>query len=243
MFKLIVLALTLCAGAAHGQSALHTDLPLSYLEQTQSDSRNQPLVIFLHGFGSNEQDLFGLRDELPPTWSYLSVRAPGTVDEDGYRWFRKTPGNGDYDGETVDLQSSARLIEDFVAQATAKYHTQSDRVFLVGFSQGAIMSYEVGLRQPQMLRGIAALSGSVLPVLKAQLKTQFKPDEQLGKLAIFIGHGTLDQALPYASATRANEVLSGLGLKPEFHGYPGMTHTISNAEVQDLKNWLQKSLP
>lgn len=139
---------------------------------------------------------------------------------------------------TEDLQSSARLIKDFVGKATAKYHTQPDRVFLVGFSQGAIMSYEVALRDPELVRGIAALSGSVLPVLKAELK----PDPRLEPLAIFIGHGTLDQALPYASATRANEVLEKIGLKPEFHTYPGMNHTVSAAEIQDLKAWLEKSL-
>ncbi|OAE13315.1 phospholipase [Pseudomonas simiae] len=238
MFKLFALALTLMAGVAHADATLHTDLPLAYLEQTQSDSRNQPLVIFLHGFGSNEQDLFGIKDALPSSWTYLSARAPMPVDPNGYRWFTKTAGDGDYNGETADLQRSARLIEDFVGKATAKYHTQSDRVFLVGFSQGAIMSYEVGLRQPELVRGIAALSGSVLPVLKAELN----PNESLGKLAIFIGHGTLDQALPYVSATRANEVLVGLGLKPEFHGYPGMPHTVSEAEVQDLKAWLEKTL-
>lgn len=237
MLKLFALALTLVASAAHADSTLHTDLPLAYLEQTQGDARNQPLVIFLHGFGSNEEDLFGIKDALPSTWTYLSVRAPMPVEPRGYRWFTKTD-EPDYNGETADLQSSAKLLEDFVGKATAKYHTQSDRVFLVGFSQGAIMSYEVGLRQPELVRGIAALSGSVLPVLKAQLK----PDESLGKLAIFIGHGTLDQALPYASGTRANEVLVGLGLKPEFHGYPGMNHTISEVEVQDLKGWLEKSL-
>ncbi len=238
MFKLFALALTLMAGVAHADATLHTDLPLAYLEQTQSDSRNQPLVIFLHGFGSNEQDLFGIKDALPSTWTYLSARAPMPVDPNGYRWFTKTSGDAEYNGETADLQRSAKLIEDFVGKATAKYHTQSDRVFLVGFSQGAIMSYEVGLRQPALVRGIAALSGSVLPVLTAELK----PNESLGKLAIFIGHGTLDQALPYGAATRANEVLVGLGLKPEFHGYPGMPHTVSAAEVQDLKAWLEKTL-
>ena len=238
MLKLFALALTLVAGAVHADDTLHTDLPLAYLEQTQADVRNAPLVIFLHGFGSNEEDLFGLKDALPPTWTYLSARAPMPVDARGYRWFAKKPGDGDYDGETADLQRSARLIEEFVTQATAKYHTRSDRVFLVGFSQGAIMSYEVGLRKPTLVRGIAALSGSVLPVLKAELK----PDAALSGLAIFIGHGTLDQALAYASATRANEALVGVGLKPEFHGYMGMPHTISEAEVQDLKAWLEKSL-
>ncbi|MBP1124108.1 MULTISPECIES: alpha/beta hydrolase [Pseudomonas] len=238
MLKLFALALTLVAAAAHADSNLHTDLPLSYLEQTQGDARNQPLVIFLHGFGSDEEDLFGIKDALPSTWTYLSARAPTPVDPHGYRWFTKTTGERDYNGETADLQRSAALIEDFVRKATVKYHTQSDRVFLVGFSQGAIMSYEVGLRKPELLRGIAALSGSVLPVLKAELK----PDDALGRLAIFIGHGTLDQALPYASATRANEVLVRLGLKPQFHTYEGMNHTISEAEVQDLKAWLESNL-
>ncbi|MBM9488809.1 alpha/beta fold hydrolase [Pseudomonas sp. ICBG1301] len=238
MFKLFALTLALLAGTAQADATLHTDLPLSYLEQTQGEARNQPLVIFLHGFGSNEEDLFGIKDALPSTWTYLSVRAPMPVDPSGYRWFARKPGDGDYDGETADLQRSARLIEDFVTQATAKYHTQSDRVFLVGFSQGAIMSYEVGLRKPGLVRGIAALSGSVLPVLKAELK----PDAALDKLAIFIGHGTLDQALPYTAATLANDVLLGLGLKPEFHGYMGMPHTVSEAEVQDLKAWLEQSL-
>ena len=238
MLKLFTLALSLLAGAAQADATLHTDLPLSYLEQTQGEARNQPLVIFLHGFGSNEEDLFGIKDALPSTWTYLSARAPMPVDPHGFRWFTKTTDDVDYNGETADLQRSAKLIEAFVTQATAKYHTQPDRVFLVGFSQGAIMSYEVGLRQPQLIRGIAALSGSVLPVLKAELK----PDQRLNQLAIFIGHGTLDQALPYASATRANEVLTGLGLKPEFHGYPGMNHTVSEAEVEDLKAWLEKSL-
>ena len=238
MLKLFALALALVAGAAHADDTLHTDLPLAYLEQTGGDARNEPLVIFLHGFGSNEEDLFGLKDALPSTWTYLSARAPMPVDARGYRWFAKKPGDGDYDGETADLQRSAKLIEDFVTQATTKYRTRSDRVFLVGFSQGAIMSYEVGLRKPALVRGIAALSGSVLPVLKAELKA----DAALDKLAIFIGHGTLDQALPYAAATRANEVLQAVGLKPEFHGYMGMPHTISEAEVQDLKAWLEKSL-
>ncbi|MBV4481726.1 alpha/beta hydrolase [Pseudomonas khavaziana] len=238
MLKLFALALTLVASAVHADSTLHTDLPLAYLEQTQGDARNQPLVIFLHGFGSNEEDLFGIKDALPSTWTYLSVRAPMPVEPRGYRWFTKTPGDGEYDGVPADLQSSARLIGEFVTKATAKYHTQSDRVFLVGFSQGAIMSYEVALRDPELVRGIAALSGSVLPMLKSALK----PDESMGKLAIFIGHGTLDQALPYTSATRAYEVLAALGLKPEFHGYPGMNHTISEAEVLDLKAWLEKNL-
>ena len=115
MLKLIALTVALFTGAAQAEDVLHTDLPLPYLEQTQSDARNEPLVIFLHGYGSDEADLFGLKDRLPSTWTYLSARAPMPVEGGGYRWFRKKPGDGDFDGETADLQSSAKLIEAFVA--------------------------------------------------------------------------------------------------------------------------------
>jgi phospholipase/carboxylesterase len=238
MLKFLAMALLLASSAAQAQSSLQTDLPLQYLEQANPDSRNQPLVIFLHGYGSNEEDLFGIKDQLPAQYTYVSVRGPQALDEDSYQWFHKK-GEGAYDGETADLNSSARLIADFITQATAKYHTQSDKVFLVGFSQGAIMSYEVGLRHPEWVRGIAALSGKVLPVLRSELKA----DKKRERLAIFIGHGTADQRLPYTDGSEADNLLQRLGLKPEFHAYPGIGHTITANEMQDLNSWLLKLNP
>ena len=125
MLKLFALALTLLAGAAHADSTLHTDLPLAYLEQTQSDARNQPLVIFLHGFGSNEDDLFGIKDALPSTWTYLSVRAPMPVDPHGYRFVEadcpeRVRGDIDYTTAVQDLnrdkqQTFERMINEEMA--------------------------------------------------------------------------------------------------------------------------------
>lgn len=234
MIKFFALSMLLASTVVQAQTPLLDDLPLHYLEQAGADSRNRPLVIFLHGSGSNEEDLFGIKDELPADYTYLSVRAPQTAEEGSYQWFNKK-GDGPYDGVTDELDSSAKLIGEFIVKAAAKYHTQADKVFLVGFSQGAIMSYEVGLRHPQAVRGIAALSGKVLPVLRSQLKA----DKRLDSLAIFIGHGTADRRLPYSDSSEAYSLLQSLSLKPEFHAYPGIGHTISDSEMQDLKRWLQ----
>lgn len=140
---------------------------------------------------------------------------------------------------TEELADSASLIGQFVRAAVAKYHTQPDKVVLVGFSQGAVMAYEVGLRHPQSVRGIAALSGKILPVLAAQVKN----NPALQRLGIFIGHGTADQRLPYSDGIEANHLLQGLSLKPQFHAYPGMGHSISEAEINDLSRWLQGLYP
>jgi phospholipase/carboxylesterase len=238
MLKILALLTLLASAAVHAQTPLQTDLPLKYLEQSNVDSRDQPLVIFLHGYGSNEQDLFGIKDELPKQYTYLSVRAPMVMQEGSYQWFRKK-GEGAYNGETDDLKSSGQLLLDFVAQATKKYHTDPDKVFLVGFSQGAIMSYEVALRHPDAVGGIAALSGRILPVLRSELI----PDEKRQSLAIFIGHGTADKRLPYSDGTEANSLLQSISLEPEFHAYQGVGHTISAEEIEDLGAWLQRLNP
>jgi phospholipase/carboxylesterase len=238
MLKILALLTLLASTAVHAQTPLQTDLPLKYLEQTTPDSRDQPLVIFLHGYGSNEQDLFGMKDELPASYTYLSVRAPMVMEEGSYQWFRKK-GEGAYNGETDDLKASGQLLLDFIAKAARKYHTVPDKVYLVGFSQGAIMSYEVALRHPEAVGGIAALSGRILPVLKAELK----PDEKRQSLAIFIGHGTADKRLPYSDGTEANSLLQSVSLEPEFHAYQGVGHNISAEELQDLSAWLQRLNP
>jgi phospholipase/carboxylesterase len=238
MLKFLALLTLLASATVHAQTPLQTDLPLKYLEQTNADSQNQPLVIFLHGYGSNEQDLFGIKDDLPAPYTYLSVRAPITMEEGSYQWFRKK-GEGAYNGETDDLKTSGQVLLDFIAQAAKKYHTEPDKVVLVGFSQGAIMSYEVALRHPEALGGIAALSGRILPVLKSALK----PDEKRQSLAIFIGHGKEDNRLPYKDGTDANSLLQSISLTPEFHGYEGLGHSISAAEIEDLNAWLQRLNP
>ncbi|MDR6927603.1 alpha/beta hydrolase-fold protein [Pseudomonas sp. BE134] len=238
MLKFLALLTLLASATVHAQPPLQTDLPLKYLEQTNADTQNQPLVIFLHGYGSNEQDLFGIKDDLPASYTYLSVRAPMTLEEGSYQWFRKK-GEGAYNGETDDLKTSGQVLQDFIAQAAKKYHTEPDKVVLVGFSQGAIMSYEVALRHPEAVGAIAALSGRILPVLKSALK----PDEKRQALAIFIGHGKEDNRLPYKDGTEANSLLQSISLTPEFHGYEGLGHSISAAEVEDLNAWLQRLNP
>jgi len=238
MLKILALLTLLASATVHAQTPLQTDLPLKYLEQSTVDSRDQPLVIFLHGYGSNEHDLFDIKDQLPTQYTYLSVRAPMVMQEGSYQWFRKK-GEGAYNGETDDLKSSGQLLLDFVAQATKKYQTDPDKVFLVGFSQGAIMSYEVALRHPDAVGGIAALSGRILPVLRSELI----PDEKRQSLAIFIGHGTADKRLPYSDGTEANSLLQSISLEPEFHAYQGVGHTISAEEIADLSAWLQRLNP
>ena len=238
MLKMFALLTLLVSSAVQAQTTLQSDLPLNYLEQVHADAEPRPLVIFLHGYGSNEADLIGMKFQLPAQYNYLSVQAPMALGEGRFQWFRKK-GEGAYNGETDDLKVSSQKLRDFIAQATKKYHTRPDKVYLIGFSQGAMMSYEVGLRPPVVVGGFAALSGRLLPVLKSQLKA----DQPLLPVNIFIGHGTADDPVPYQHGAEAKALLETLGYKPQFHAYPGVGHSISAAELRDLNGWLQQLNP
>ncbi|VEF10447.1 phospholipase/carboxylesterase [Pseudomonas fluorescens] len=238
MLKMFALLTLLVSSAVQAQTTLQSDLPLKYLEQVHADAEPRPLVIFLHGYGSNEADLIGMKFQLPAQYNYLSVQAPMALGEGRFQWFRKK-GEGAYNGETDDLKVSSQKLRDFITQATKKYHTRPDKVYLIGFSQGAMMSYEVGLRPPAVVGGFAALSGRLLPVLKSQLKA----DQPLLPVNIFIGHGTADDPVPYQNGAEAKALLETLGYKPQFHAYPGVGHSISAAELRDLNGWLQQLNP
>lgn len=236
MSKWLVLMVLLCSSLVHAGEAVQRDLPLNYLEQTQPGSNNQPLIIFLHGHGGSENDLFGLKDSLPARYTYLSVRAPMTLTDGVFQWFDKTNRTGEYDGNTAQMKNSERLVAEFVVAAIQKYRTSANKVYLVGFSQGAMVSYYVALHHPQAIGGIAALSGTMLPSLRAEVE----PGKPLGMPATFIGHGTFDAILPFALAIEADRLLKSGSVTVQFHAYPGLGHSINDAEVADLKHWLEQ---
>lgn len=234
--KLLICVLSLLfSPLLFAQSGLHSDLPLTYLEQPGNGQPDQPLVILLHGYGSNEADLFGLKEDLPQGYTYLSVRAPMQMSQDGYQWFTPDRQAPEYAGLQGDVNNSEQLIVAFIKAAVAKYHTRPELVTLVGFSQGAIMSYQLALDHPASVGAVAALSGKLLSPLRARLKA----DAQYAKVRFFIGHGTADNVLPVAGATQADESLRAIGITAQIHLYPGLRHSISEAEVTDLRNWLQ----
>jgi len=219
------------------QATLQQDLSLKYLVQLPTQkSAHPPIIILLHGYGSDERDLFELRNFFPKNYIIISARAPYTLPHGGYQWYTMTQVGGVHDGNTAQLTSSRKLIEKFITEATDKYQADPKEVYLMGFSQGAIMSYQVGLTSPAMLHGIGVLSGTIYPSLKPLIKKT----DALKQLKIFVSHGNVDEIIPFNEGKAAADYLSKLGLSPDFHRYAGMGHSISKDVLFDLVNWLKK---
>jgi phospholipase/carboxylesterase len=111
------------------------------------------------------------------------------------------------------------------------------RIVLAGFSQGGAMALQTGLRYPERLAGIMALS-CYLP-LADLVAAEASPANR--DVPTFLAHGTHDPLIPLARARRSYENLTGLGYRVEWHDYP-MPHSVCDAEIQDIGAWLARIL-
>ena len=196
-----------------------------------------PMVIMLHGFGANMQDLAGLSPAIDPRgYVYAFPNAPLAFElgqgHVGYGW---TPPRGE--GTDDDVKRAEELLEVFFDRVIEQYNVTPGRVLLAGFSQGGIMTYRCGLERPDLFAGLAVLSASLPdPVqLKARL-----PSER--KQPIFIAHGVHDQMLPVAPAREAAAFLEGEGYTVKYREYQ-MGHEINQQVMDDLVPWIKETLP
>lgn len=208
-------------------------LSLWYLvREPRTPSENPPLHLLLHGYGSNESDLFDLADELPPEYLALSVRAPLVLSEGSYAWFSLDYSKGAPVGDKEEAEAARIQLQKFITEVVGAFTVDEKQIYLVGFSQGAIMSASVALTYPTLVKGIALLSGRVLKEIRPMVNK-----EAVGKLQVFIGHGTEDTVLPISFALEAKEYLYTLGITPEYHEYR-MGHNIIREEVVSLIRFL-----
>lgn len=210
-----------------------TDMALTAMVQLPAGSTAKaPLVVLLHGWGADEQDLFELRSKFPPQYIIVSARAPIKRQGGGYQWY-DLMRQGGRTADSAQQDASRALVEQLIQQVVARYNADARQVYLIGFSQGAAMSYAVGLHSPALVHGIGVLSGRLFP----SVKVTGSPAQK--QLKIFIAHGTADEVVSPTEATSADKRLRSKGLNPQLHQYQGMGHSISNKELDDLLAWMK----
>jgi phospholipase/carboxylesterase len=237
-FSILLLGLVFSfTGCAQGNK-LNEDLALKYLIKVPANkSGNTPVVILLHGYGSDEKDLFELAKFFPANFMVIAARAPYKLpDRQGFQWYEMIEVDGHHAGKKENLDHSRDLIIKFIGQVVNKYKTDPKQVYVAGFSQGAMMSFIVGLSAPEKMKGIAPLSGMIM----ASVKPEIKNNADLKRLKIFIAHGTADIRVPFEDDKASYDYLLSLGLKPEFHQYEGVGHQITKEEIDELMLWLTK---
>ncbi|TGL86555.1 esterase [Leptospira congkakensis] len=212
--------------------------PLEYLVRKPKVSvENPPLLLLLHGVGSNEEDLFSLSNYLPESFLVVSARGPLTLAPKSYAWYEVLFTTGQPKINLEQEKESRRLLIEFLDYLKSNYQFDESNVWIGGFSQGAIMSYSLGLLYPNRFKGIIALSGRLLEENKEIVNVS---EDVLNK-KVFISHGTNDRVLSVEYARSVKTYLETLGIHPHYKEYEE-GHSINREMLKDLIQWLDENL-
>lgn len=209
---------------------------LHYVEKLPFEKKDSPapLLILVHGYGSNEMDLFSFADELPDELQIVSLRAPNELGYNSFAWYSI---NFDADqnkfSDLDEAKVSLDLISEFIDEYTSSNNVDSQKIFLVGFSQGAILSYSLSLNTNKV-QHVVALSGYLNEDLVNENTTNKNVD-------YFCSHGTVDQVIPVEWARKAPEFLTKKGIENQFKEYP-VGHGVHPQNFYDFRAWLQARL-
>ena len=212
-------------------------MSLQYIvREPKKGTKNAPLLILLHGYGSNEQDLFSFAEELPEDLLIVSAQAPYTMGNGAYAWYAINFDN--VNGKFSDLKQAKESIDKiaiFIDEIKEKYQTNTDKTFLLGFSQGAILSYSLSFFYPNKVQNVIALSGyintEVLPEnISKEIKTNY-----------YCSHGSVDQVLPVDWARKSKPFLDNLGLQNTYSEYP-VGHGVAPQNFYSFKSWIEERL-
>jgi phospholipase/carboxylesterase len=209
---------------------MQSDLSLRYVLNVPSgraDSDSMPLVVMIHGRGADANDLADLAPVLdtPGGCRFVFPNAPKPFEAYpgmtfGWTWFDGWPPRLD------SVSESRKKLLAFLDELKAKYPTT--KLVMSGFSQGAMMSLDVGLRTE--VAGIIAMSGGLyeedLPAITSR-----------AGLPVLITHGAIDDVVPVTYARRARHVLEAAGLDVEYHEY-SMGHQVVPEEVEVVRQFL-----
>lgn len=188
-------------------------------------------LIFLHGYGSNGEDLISLAPEfnLKKT-GYFSPNAPdSTLMGMGYQWF------SDNNYTFVDKPGMERtlvLLEEYLTAIHTEYNVPYENMVLVGFSQGTMMSLYAAPRMKHKIAGVIGYSGRLM--WEEELKGQPFHD-----VPVILIHGEADDVLPFQSSLDAAEKLEALGHQVELHTIPLLPHGIDSQGLAFAKKWLK----
>ena len=187
-----------------------------------------PVLFTLHGKGSNEQNMYGLVEALREQFIIIGIRGNLNVGY-GFQYYElKSLGNPIRE----QFDEAIAGLKEFIQYATEKYPVDEHRRYLLGFSQGAILSLSLALSMGNQLKGVVALNGYIPGFVKTEYALKSVADT-----AFFISHGEYDQVFPLSIAHETTTYLEGLSERVTFKTYPS-DHSVSRDNQQDLLQWI-----
>ncbi len=190
-------------------------------------------IIMLHGVWSNESDLFALSKDFPGEYLIYSLRWPFILWAGRFAWYPVDFSNGKPRYQLADVDRGYTEFIACIDKIREEYNIVSENIFLMWFSQGAILSLYTFSKSPEKLGGIIVLSGRLLSEIDT---SSVDISKYIGK-KVFLGHGSEDTMMPISGLQVTKGYIQSLVVVPTVKMYP-IGHTISHDEIQDIVEWM-----
>lgn len=210
---------------------------MNYLERLPLVKREKaPLFLLIHGYGSNEADLFSFAQDLPAEAHVVSVRAPYEIMFGGYAWYAiDFVNNEKFMDIDQAIESRTKLIN-LIDALIEHENLDAKNVWVAGFSQGAILTYALALNYPNKIKNALILSGYPEDRVIGDLTVT----GDYSNLSFFVSHGVEDAVLPIDWAQKGKTLLKQLAIPHEYHEYRS-GHGIHPQNYHDMLVWINDS--
>jgi phospholipase/carboxylesterase len=201
----------------------------------QQGSDPHSVLMLLHGIGGNEQSVASLAAGADPRPTIISVRAPLIMGPSSFAWYSTSfSANGPLINAREAEQGRRELL-----RFAEEYRTRNDvqRLYLMGFSQGAIMSVAAALSAPSLVQGAIAFSGR----FPAEFEAVVVPRDELSETRIWIGHGTEDATLPIHLGRAMRDSLQRFGAIFDYSEFVA-GHQITPEMLSSAHRWLSNQI-
>ncbi|MCK5781634.1 MAG: phospholipase [Flavobacteriales bacterium] len=210
---------------------------LDYNIRVSNQGLEKSKVIFLlHGIGADKNDLFSFANYLPIDLTVIALQAPLALPYGGQAWYDIEIDNGKHVSDTSQAKKSVTEIENFIDLSVKEYDFDAGNIFVLGFSQGAILSYSLALNNPNKYKYFLPLSGFIMDEI---MPNDF--NEDYSNLDFYSAHGTMDGIIPIEKGRTASTLLKKLNIKHVYHEFPA-AHSIAQKEFEEIIEWLRERL-
>ncbi|MFF2889407.1 alpha/beta hydrolase [Paenibacillus sp. NPDC057967] len=201
-----------------------------HLPEGMEPGMTYPALFTLHGKGSNEGNMAGLTKPFEDRFITIHIRGDLLLGA-GYQYYElKSLGNP----LRESFDRAVQQLEAFIEYATEKYPVDAGSRYLLGFSQGAILSLTLAHTMGNALRGIVALNGYIPQFVKTEYDVQSMSD-----VSVFVSHGEFDSVFPIRIGHETAEYMGSVTSKLTFKTYPS-DHGVTEENMADYVSWLKQ---
>ena len=210
----------------------NSEIPLKFKIKINNRGEKCPCLVLLHGYGSNEDDLFSLAEYFPKEYTVVSFRAPIELPFGGYAWSNINDNSINEYSILQEARNSIELVCKSIQLITSNYKINKDDITLIGFSQGCILSWAMAVNHNDLVRRIVALSGYIIPELINI------PIEKISNLIAYNSHGRLDQVIPIEKARKSIGLIKQKNPNVTYREYEE-GHGINQENLSDILEWIK----